>query len=60
LGRSDLLESTDLPSAAIAGRIGAHDPYYFNPLVRRFFGDGPTRSGARDTLLARPDAGGGM
>jgi len=49
-----LLESTDLPIAAIAGRVGVHDPHYFNKLVRRFLGDSPTlvRRRARDTLRA--------
>jgi AraC-like DNA-binding protein len=37
-----LLESTDLPVATIAERVGAPDPQYFNKLVRRFLGDSPS------------------
>jgi AraC-like DNA-binding protein len=47
-----LLESTDLPVAGIAERVGVHDPHYFNKLVRRFLGGSPTavRRRARDAL----------
>jgi AraC-like DNA-binding protein len=38
-----LLESTDLPIAAVGERVGVPDPHYFNKLVRRFLGSNPTR-----------------
>jgi AraC-like DNA-binding protein len=37
-----LLESTDLPVATIAERVGVPDPQYFNKLARRFMGDSPS------------------
>jgi AraC-like DNA-binding protein len=37
-----LLESTDLPIAAVGERVGVSDPHYFNKLVRRFLGANPT------------------
>lgn len=37
-----LLETTDLPVARIAERVGVPDPQYFNKLARRFMGASPT------------------
>jgi len=37
-----LLESTDLPVAVIASRVGVGDPHYFNKLARRLLGASPT------------------
>jgi AraC-like DNA-binding protein len=37
-----LLESTDLPIAAVGERVGVPDPHYFNKLVRRFMGANPS------------------
>ena len=37
-----LLESTDLPVAAVGVRVGVPDPQYFNKLVRRFLGQSPS------------------